>query len=264
MTTLRQPDWSTANGDIRLWCDDCLRILPQLEAGSVEHVITDPPFSSGSRQDAGKSVRGSMVRGAQWSDNWFSCDNLATHGFIYLMRMLFVSLLDLSAVSGTLHAFIDWRMYPHIYGAAESSGWVTKNLLVWDKQHFGMGSNYRNQHELVLYCEKGNADFRRHDVGNVLKAARADCQLHPTEKPLDLIETLLECASLPGECSIDPFMGSGTTGVACVRTGRRFIGIEKEERYFEICVKRIEAELRRAPLFEPPPQIVQKSMFNEA
>ena len=50
---------------------------------------------------------------------------------------------------------------------------------------------------------------------------------------------------------LDPFMGSGTTGVACVRTGRRFIGIEKEERYFDIAVKRIEAELNRFPLLEP-------------
>ncbi len=58
------------------------------------------------------------------------------------------------------------------------------------------------------------------------------------------------------------FMGSGTTGVACVRTGRRFIGIEKEPRYFDIAVKRIEAELNRAPLFEPPPMI-QKTLTPE-
>jgi site-specific DNA-methyltransferase (adenine-specific) len=71
--------------------------------------------------------------------------------------------------------------------------------------------------------------------------------------------------SLPADCVtiLDPFMGSGTTGVACIRTGRRFIGIEKEPKYFEIAVKRIEAELQRHTLFEEPPKIVQRSLIDE-
>jgi DNA modification methylase len=60
---------------------------------------------------------------------------------------------------------------------------------------------------------------------------------------------------------LDPFMGSGTTGVACVRTGRKFIGIEKEPKYFDIAVKRIEAELSRMPLFEDAPAVVQKELL---
>lgn len=69
---------------------------------------------------------------------------------------------------------------------------------------------------------------------------------------------------LPPGCEtiLDPFMGSGTTGVACIRLGRKFIGIERERKYFDIAVKRITEELDRLRLFEPPPVIVQRTMFD--
>lgn len=84
-------------------------------------------------------------------------------------------------------------------------------------------------------------------------------RFHPTQKPLGVIEWCL--THLPNsDIVLDPFMGSGTTGVACVRTGRKFIGIEKEPKYFDIAVKRIEAELNRAPLFDEP-AVVQKELL---
>jgi site-specific DNA-methyltransferase (adenine-specific)/modification methylase len=75
------------------------------------------------------------------------------------------------------------------------------------------------------------------------------------------MDRLIPLHSSACELVVDPFMGSGTTGVACIRTGRKFIGIEKEEKYFDIAVKRIEAELSRNILFEPPPAIVQRSLL---
>lgn len=224
--------------DATLYRGDCLEVLTEIEG--FDAAITDPPFSSGARTDAGKSSRGGMLRGAKWEGDWFSHDNMATHGFLYLMRLLGASLHHKAGNGATAHFFIDWRMYPNLYGALESSGWIVKNLLVWDKQHFGMGKNYRNQHELIIYAEKPGADFPTHNLGNVIRCAREKGINHPTEKPVALLETLVSASTLPNQIVFDPFMGSGTTGVACAKLSRRFIGSEIDPRHFETACRRIE------------------------
>jgi site-specific DNA-methyltransferase (adenine-specific) len=228
-----QDDYAT------LYNGDCLTVLEGMAPECVDGIVTDPPFSSGARTDAGKSTRGAMLRGAKWDADWFSHDNMATHGFLFLMRLLGVELLRVTKRGGTAHLFIDWRMYPNLYGAVESSGWVVKNLVVWDKQHFGMGTNYRNQHELVIYAEKGDTEFARHDIGNVLRCGRAGVENHPTEKPTDLLQTMIGATTPAGGVVLDPFAGSGSTLVAAKNIGRRAIGIEIDERHCATAAQRL-------------------------
>lgn len=228
-----------SDGLITIYCGDCLSILQGLTPGVVNSVVTDPPFSSGARTDAGKSMRGGMNRGQKWETEWFSHDNMATHGFLFLMRLLGVELLRVTGANASGHFFIDWRMYPNLYGALEASGWVVKNLVVWDKEHFGMGTNYRNQHELIIYAEKGTVDFLDHGIGNVIRSKKIRTENHPTEKPVELIMRLIQASTEEGGTVLDPFLGSGTTLVAAKNTGRRAIGIEIEERYCEIAAERL-------------------------
>lgn len=235
-------------GNATLYCGDCIEALAEIPF--VQSIVTDPPFSSGARTDAGKSTRGAMLRGAKWESDWFSHDNMATHGFLYLMRLLGVRLFEKAEVGATAHFFIDWRMYPNLYGALESSGWIVKNLVVWDKQHFGMGNNYRNQHELVIYAEKGAAEFPARNVGNVIRCPREVGVNHPTEKPVALLETIINASTAHGSIVLDPFMGSGSTGVAATRAGRKFVGIEIDPRHFDTACARIEAVHAQPMLFE--------------
>jgi len=231
---------------VTIYHGDCLEVLAGLPSASVDAVITDPPFSSGARTDAGKSMRGAMQRGAQWQAEWFSHDNMATHGFLFLMRLVGIDMLRVTSAGGSGHFFIDWRMYPNLYGALESCGWVVKNLLVWDKVHFGMGSNYRNQHELIIYAEKsGDREFSDRGIGNVLRSRRADANWHPTEKPTDLIERMIGAVTVREGTVCDPFMGSGTTLRAAKDLGRKAIGIEIEEKYCEIAARRMSQEVLR-------------------
>ena len=123
-------------------------------------------------------------------------------------------------------------------------------MVVWDKKNFGMGSNYRNQHELILYAEKGKTKFPSHSTGNVIEFARVVNENHPTEKPVGLIEKIIEASTTESDVVFDPFMGSGTTGVACMNLGRKFIGIEIEPKYFEIACERIDQAQRQGRLFE--------------
>lgn len=114
-----------------------------------------------------------------------------------------------------------------------------------------MGMPWRNQHELICYGRRRNAGRLTGGYGNVLKARRSGNENHPTEKPVSLIEGILK--NVCDGVVLDPFMGSGTTAVACMQLGRKFIGVEIEERYFNIAVERITNAQRQAKLFDDKP-----------
>ena len=119
-------------------------------------------------------------------------------------------------------------------------------MIVWDKGPMGMGWHYRRSYETVLVGEKPGAACRWYDeshaVENIIRRIGKIIPLadnHPTEKPVSLAAHFIRLHTKPGDLILDPFMGSGTTGVAAVQLGRRFIGIEIDPGYFEIATKRI-------------------------
>lgn len=253
------PTWSTSDGAVQLYLGDCLDVLPTIDRGSVDAVVTDPPYSSGNRREGSKGLRKSMNR-TTGDDDWFGTDSLTTPGFCWMMRAVATQSKRLLCRGGHFLTFIDWRMSASLAAAIESADMRLLGLLVWDKVGFGMGAYFRNQHELILHFSHGRTrPVFRHDMPNVLRHSRFDGDDHDTQKPQTLIEDLVTVVTGDGEIVGDWFMGSGTTGVACVRTGRRFMGIEIDPNYFEIAVKRIEAELNRFPLFETTP-VVQNDL----
>lgn len=119
-------------------------------------------------------------------------------------------------------------------------------MVVYDKGPMGMGWHYRRSYETVLVAEKPGAACRWFDttkrVENIIRKFRKiipSKDQHPTEKPVELGSHFIGLHTAPGHLVLDPFMGSGTTGVACIQTGRKFIGIEIDPTYFEIACKRI-------------------------
>jgi site-specific DNA-methyltransferase (adenine-specific) len=231
---------------------DCLQEMRKIETASVDVVLTDPPFSSGTRREAAKGLRKSMNRGVE-DAAWFGSDSLTTNGFLFLVRSCAIEWQRVLKPSGHVLCFIDWRMMASCADAIESADLRKAGLLVWDKTYFGMGSCFRNQHEMVLHFTKGvgSAPLRR-DVGNVLGFKPIRNGDHPTEKPVDLLETLLSVVCPRDGVVLDPFMGSGATGVAAVNTGRRFIGIERDPEYHALATKRIEASAmpEQLPMFQ--------------
>ena len=231
-----EDDWVT------IYNGDSVEVLEGF-SGVFDGVVTDPPFSSGARTDARKAARGAMTRGKKWSSDWFTQDNLSTVGFLMLTRLILSRALTACKDDATAQVFIDWRMAPNLYGILESTGWVVKNMVVWDKVHFGMGNNYRNQHELVYYAEKGKPEFQTHSVGNVISSKRIKAELHPTQKPVDFLQTLIESAIPPGGTVVDPFGGSFATAEAARRCGRKAVVSEISEQFCEAGAQRLSALL---------------------
>lgn len=227
------------NKSFALTSGDCLEQMRLMEDCSLDAVITDPPYSSGTRREASKGLRKSMTRGTE-DEAWFATDCLTTNGFMWLMRECAIQWQRILKPGGHVLCFIDWRMMPALSGAIESADLRNVGLIVWDKTYFGMGTHFRNQHELILHFTKGKSPTpQRRDVGNVISCKPIRGGVHPTEKPVQLMRTLVTAVSPAGGLVLDPFTGSGATGVAALEEGRRFIGIERDAQYASIAMDRL-------------------------
>ena len=212
-----KPTWQTDNGSVQLYCADCLDVLPTLAAGSVDAVVTDPPYGI----DAGRMTMGRGSRNDTGKHCPLDWDNAAA------------STDDIMRLIDGRPAIVWGGNY---FGLPPSSRW-----LVWDK--CDPNSDFASAELAWTNLPGVVKTFTMSRKANSLLAGQ-----HPTQKPVAL---MLWCLSfLPdAETILDPFMGSGTTIVACIRTGRRAIGIEREKKYFDIAVERCERELKRFPLF---------------
>jgi site-specific DNA-methyltransferase (adenine-specific) len=245
-------------GDCTLYNDDCLDVMSGLPKGSISSIITDPPYCSGAATEANKGaathqgLRSESIRSGE-RFSWFGSDNMTTAGLVWLLRAVAVQGDRLTDAGGSLLAFCDWRMAINLAPAMESGGWRLRNLCIWNKGHFGLGTGFRPQHEMIIHLTKRAPAFHHMGYGNVLDCPRTERlgQEHPTQKPIGLMRALVEVTAPSGGTVLDPFMGSGTTGVACVKLGRKFIGIEKdtESGYFDIACRRIEEAYAQGDLF---------------
>ena len=146
--------------------------------------------------------------------------------------------------NGVLLCFCDWRYQDLWKQVIEVAGWSIKSHVIWDRDWHGLGDlngQFAPQHDVIWFATKGDFSFQNGRPKDVIKSRRlpAEDLVHPNEKPKSLMEYLTNSVTCIFSTILDPFMGSGTTGVACVQTGRNFIGIEIDEGYFKIAEKRI-------------------------
>jgi site-specific DNA-methyltransferase (adenine-specific) len=224
---------------IRLYHGDCLEIMGLFWDQCVSTVLTDPPYSSGGRRENARSIRKSMKR-ADKDEDWIHGDAMSTQGFVWLMRQCGIEWRRVLAPGGHALTFIDWRMAPNLAAALESADLRQHPMLIWDKATIGMGAIFRNQHEFIVHMSAGNpCEPQRRDVGNVLRFPAVRDGVHPTEKPVSLLHTLLSVVTPAGGTVLDPFAGSGSTLVAARDLGRSAIGIESDERWCEQAARRL-------------------------
>lgn len=208
---------------------DCIEKLKDVPTGSVDAVITDPPYFLGLTHNGKKGEFGDLtIAKPFWNE------------FYREMKRV------LKPDTGCFYQFCDWRGYAFFYPLIEREIGI-KNCIVWDKAS-GPGNFYTYSHEFILFNTNDNK-WRCKQKGStgVLKiagfsgGARATNgeKVHPTQKPVEIVERLLLDSTNENDLILDPFMGSGTTGVVALRNNRRFIGMELSEKYFEIAVKRI-------------------------
>ena len=216
-------------------------------------MITDPPYCSGSVSESSRSAaKGQGLRSETLTKfGWFVGDNMGTAGLVFLLRSVAFRAVELLAPSGSMLTFCDWRMVPNIAPAIESAGMRYQNMVVWDKGAMGLGAGFRAQHEIILHHTAGSPEYRDLGTANVIRAARvtAEEREHQTQKPVDLLQRLARVVTPAGGLVLDPFMGSGSTGIAAAAEGLRFVGIERDPKHFATACERIENAQRQERLF---------------
>lgn len=210
---------------------------------SIDAVVTDPPYASGTRMEASKSSSGAMLRAGRFADRPIELDQMTTVGFVWLLRAIGQGCRSMLPDGGSFLSFIDWRQWPNLVGALETCNYRVQGMLVWDKGHFGLGNGFRAQHELICHASKGVPTIHDKGCGNVFRFPRQEPVDHPSPKPEGLMQRLIEVVTEPGALVLDPLMGSGTTLKAAKNVSRRSIGVEVDERYCEVAATRLAQEV---------------------
>lgn len=214
-------------GDCTLYLGDCLEVLPTL--AQVDAVFADPPYNVGLKY-ATYDDRKEKDDYRNWCAAWFSeCKRLSRSSVVITPGMVSVPM------------------------------WIadierTHYLIAWTKQnncsrnYIGKTSGFQTWEPILVFGKAQQCILR--DSVDVPISRQKDTGSHPCPKPLKLLRWIVEAFTRPDDTVLDPFMGSGTTGVACVQTGRKFIGIEIDPTYFDIACKRIADAVAQPRLVE--------------
>ena len=232
-----QEDYKT--NDLWLMQGDCLERMKEIPDGSVDLCVSDIPYklTGGGKGDGANSKRpkGILQDNTQlmkvpkfkdWLPELYRVMKDGTH--VYLM----CNFLNLNQLMNDV----------------QEVGFKMINLLVWEKNNCTPSQFYMKNCEYTLLIRKGKSKYIK-NIGASKTVHKFDNlignKVHPTEKPIELMQFYVENSSNESDVVLDMFMGSGTTGVACINTDRKFIGIEMDEKYFEISKTRIAGSLMK-------------------
>ncbi len=210
---------------INLQQGDCLELMKGIQDESIDMVLTDQPygiaFQSGYRTSRYKKIKGDQ--NLNWLDD-------------------FVEEIFMVSKNNTAHYMFCSFHHIDIFKQAIQKRFKIKNIITWVKNNTSMGDlkgDFAPKTEFIIFFQKGRRLINGKRDSNVFEYNKTRNELHPTQKPVDMTEYMISKFSYEGNVILDPFMGSGTTGVACVNTNRNFIGMELDEKYFKIAKQRI-------------------------
>ena len=235
-------------GNATLYLGESLEVLQSLEPGSVDAVITDPPYSSGGmvRGDRVMGVHAKYVSTDSGSGNalvGFGGDTRDARSYGYWMALWLSECMRVVRPGGVAALFTDWRQLPVTCDQLQAGGFVWRGILPWNKP----GSRptqgrWANSCEYVVWGTNGPRSFD--ELGGATLPGFFDeptprDRAHITQKPIGIMRSLVRIVPR-GSVVLDLFMGGGTTGVACALEGRRFIGVEMTQHHFDSACQRIE------------------------
>lgn len=205
---------------------DCLEGLSDVADNSVDVLITDPPYSTPVITSFGRKPFKNIA-------------DLSVQEFYF--KAIKTELERVMKPNGPIFIFCDDKFYPILFSVFYQ--WQNLGLIVWDKGRIGMGRPIRKQHELIMYANRGTAEFQKFGevthIASVLKVKHDQNKIHGAQKPVELLEHLIKGFSNEGDLVMDLFGGSGSTAVACQNTRRNFIGFELNAEISEASTARL-------------------------
>jgi site-specific DNA-methyltransferase (adenine-specific) len=240
---------------------DALELLQELPEGSIDALITDPPYSSGGmfRGDrATNDVRTKYVQTDSKSGKelpLFGGDSRDQRGWLMWCSLWLGAALRAAKPGAVGGLFCDWRQLPTASDALQCGGWVWRGVVAWHKPAARpVQGRFVNACEFFVWGTNGPRTLEGSPLPGFItcNSPRGEDREHITEKPLELMRHLVRIAP-PDGLVVDPFAGSGTTGAACLAEGRRFIGMEINPAFVALARRRI-----AGPLFADIPPIASE------
>jgi site-specific DNA-methyltransferase (adenine-specific) len=226
--------------NIKLYLGDALKILPTIEA-KVDTIVTDPPYFV-----------------LQKTQEWDNFGNLQE--FINFTKTWMEMIYDIAKENASLYVFWSQKYMKEMFNM--ETRWELKRMLIWHHPNLAKTTKkmYLWTYDPIFYFIKGephfDANFSSQENVDVFVYSKPQSNwnknkgYHPASKPVKLLENLIKVSTVKGDTVLDPFMGAGSTAIACVNLGRNFIGIEKDEKYFHIAEELINKYRTQSKLWE--------------
>lgn len=234
-------------GDITIYNADCMDVMRELPDASIDAVITDPPY--------GISFLSNRT------DNHKKIANDGLDEFVLALPVWLKEFHRLLSPTGVACCCCGGGGKTPVSSIFTmeilNQGFHLIQTLIWDKMTIGLGYHYRPSYETILVFSKSKDKFnwytQRKDVSNILRYGNIIPQKgdHPTPKPVNLMRELIQLHTKEGQTVLEPFLGGGTTAVACAMEGRKCIGVEIDKGYYDLSKKRITEVVANKSLFEP-------------
>jgi len=277
-----EPTWQTTDGSIKLYLGDSLDVVRSLPANEIDAVITSPPYNLGASPwpHLGNWKPGDGSGGQSKWRNGSDASNGVQYGshkdtmpwpeYVEWQHALLGACWEILPGDGAIF----YNHKPRVIGAKLWTPMellppavILRQIVIWARPG-GMNFNptaFVPTHEWIMVLARDLFRLKSKGVSGLGDVWRMtpDANDHPAPFPVELPRRVLDALKPKARRILDPFMGSGTTGVACVAAGREFVGVENDPAYFWGAVARIEAELNRAPLFEPPVAVQQSLLAGE-
>jgi len=221
----------------KIYNQDCLEGMKLVNGKSIDMIITDPPYLMNYKSNR---------RIKQEKFDYIMNDINSEEMIIKYIEECFRILKDNTAI----YLFCSWHHIDFFKQEFEKY-FKLKNLIVWSKNNHGSGDlkgAYAPKHELILYGHKGRSLFREKRIPDVIDFPKVPSKqlLHPTEKPVGLLELFIKNSSDKDNIIFDGFMGSASTVIACLNTGRQYIGFELDNKYYNIANERVNQLIKKS------------------
>jgi DNA modification methylase len=199
---------------------DCIEVMRQMPANSVDFILTDPPYLVNYRDRSGRTIQNDV------DESWLKPAMAEAYRVLKQDRVAVM--------------FYGWTKIDAFFEAWRRAGFQPVGHIVFRKTYSSKSRFLRYQHEQAFLLAKGRPPLPKQPLGDVMDMPYSGNKLHPTQKPVPALAQLIRSFSLPGESVLDPFAGSGSTCAAALLTGRRYIGVEMDDVYFQHASERLQ------------------------
>jgi DNA modification methylase len=209
----------------RIFHDDCIKVMRQMPANSIDFILTDPPYLVNYRDRTGRTIQNDA------DDTWLKPAMAEAYRVLKQDRVAVM--------------FYGWTKVDTFFEAWRSAGFRPVGHIVFRKSYSSKSRFLRYQHEQAFLLAKGRPPLPKQPLSDVIDMPYSGNKLHPTQKPVAALASLIRSFTLPGETTLDPFAGSGSTCAAALLTARKYIGMEMDDVYFQHAIERLQRIHRR-------------------